>query len=469
MTQQPPSTLIGRLVTDLDDTHSRAYITVALLFYIVPVILVSVLFLSASTSVRFDSAYVALLWVAIVIFPLMLTFGVFIVYRATYSNRHHNPVDGIGTAQSDSQDSDNAPLSGIAAALGNGVKAGNAASKVSNTEEWINKALDWRRFLMPLCLLNMFITLTLGVLLFADISSSAVGDIEDVPPNTIIFGFYDVQLYFLDDFIRIPGTLFYIAMFGYLTHFLEMTRRRYVSRNLVPRFYLISSFRFLQVLITAVIVFFAMQPVITDPYMMMVIAFVVGMFPLQLLTPVVDGARSRLGIATQSKLPITLINGIDNTLESLLQEENIDSIQVLATMNIREINRRTAIPKDTLENWKRQAKLFYLLGTEDLIYRFIRMGINDFDDLIVLVQNKESTPGQGGRFLEDFTHAMSIKSDEDAAASREYWRVMRDVLIQEYLREFPEAVDQLGINNGGATLEVMVTETPPQPSASTLP
>ncbi|MEQ9032556.1 MAG: hypothetical protein RLP44_27805, partial [Aggregatilineales bacterium] len=309
---------------------------------------------------------------------------------------------------------------------------------------------DWSRFLMPLCLLNMFITLTGGFLLFLDLSWATDADLY--LRNDIIFGYYDFTLFFGTTIIKIPGSVFYLGLLGFMVQFLEVTRRRYVSRNLVPRFYLMSSFRLLQVVITVVVVFVFQLLLFseieningfdyitaTDPALSLVTAFLVGMFPLQLLTSFTERIRERLGMSTGEKLPITLINGIDNTLESLLQEENVDSTHILATSDINEINRRTAIPVSALKSWQNQAKLLNLLGKENLIHRFARMGINDFDDLLVLAENMDEPHVDNTAFKNDFTRAMKIKSDDEAIGDDSFWRILMLVLIREYHAEYPE-------------------------------
>jgi len=190
-------------------------------------------------------------------------------------------------------------------------------------------------------------------------------------------------------------------------------------------------------------------------------AFLVGMFPLQVVTPVLESTRARLGMDVAKGLPITLINGIDSTLESLLQEENIDSVQILATTQVEELHKRTAIPKAALADWRSQARLFNALGTEVLIHRFARIGINDIDDLGILVPqvaamatvNVPSTPTAEGAapsattttvdginsiLIADFTEAMIIEPDEKAMATKGYWRVLIQVLVQEYLKKKAE-------------------------------
>jgi hypothetical protein len=107
---------------------------IALLIYFVPVALVSILFIVVSTAYEFDLTFIGLVWVAIVILPLVTTVGVFIAYRGTYATR---PIGSTGLARQRSEEE-------------------------QQWDQVLNKALDWNRFLMPLSILNMFITLVGG-------------------------------------------------------------------------------------------------------------------------------------------------------------------------------------------------------------------------------------------------------------------------------------------------------------------
>lgn len=405
---------LNSLIKNLDDYRSSVYVLAALLFYFIPVILISVLLTDRALDKAYFLEFIGLFLIVIVVFPLMLTFGVLIVYRAAYSSRTY-------------------------------VGRQNSAVALSEEEQqWgyvINRALDWHRYLMPLCLLNMFITVIGGYLLVADIGSA----------DDFYFGVYTVPLVYMTtvegeindtNTVGIPGSVFWMGMAGYLFQYLETTRRRYVSRNIVPDFYLMSAFRLLQVMVAVVVVFLALIVIIPDPpdHLVLLSAFVVGMFPSQMLSPVIGEVRKRLGMTVHKELPLTLINGIDNTLESLLQEENIDSVQILATTKVAEIHKRTLIPERTLKNWQRQARLFNVLGTQTLIDRFARIGINDFDDLSVLAGIIGVLPDEHEKreaFRDDFTSAMLPKSDEDGMNTDAYWRVLVQVLIREYLAEFP--------------------------------
>jgi hypothetical protein len=375
------------------------------------VALISILFVRVSVANELEGTFISLIWVAIVILPLVTTVGVFITYRGTYMTRPSGSTTGALRHQRSQEE--------------------------QQWERVINKALDWNRFLMPLAILNMFITLVGGFFLYADIAIS--GDIH--------FGAYTMSLVFatnIEDMtltalntIGVPSSIFYLGLLGFFVQFLEMTRRRYVSRNLVPRFYLTSAFRLVHVCVTVVVIYLFLTILFGNPSreLVLVSAFVVGMFPLQLLAPVVDFVRQRMGVSAPRELSLMLIDGIDNTLESLLQEENIDSVQMLATTEAEEIHKRTAIPVRTLQSWQRQARLFHALGTEDLIHRFARIGINDFDDLGVLEANFGEQGIDGPAFSADFTSAMKIKADDEAISTEAFWKVLVQVLIREYRAE----------------------------------
>lgn len=439
-------TLSQKIGKTLQNNRSPLYTVVALLFYAVPVVIISLLLIDVVNQTQdtvkevqlANPAFVALTWVIIVFFPLMLTFGVFIVYRSTYSTRAYLNIDEDKSEE-------------------------NLTEEETQWNSVINRALDWHRFLLPLSLLNMFITVITGLLLYIDIQTTGSFWLGATTLPLVVIDDIGVVDITTNNTIGIPGSVFYLGLIGFLFQFLESTRRRYVSRNIVPRFYLISAFRVLQVMMVVVIVFLAVQILIPDPPLEVTLlaAFLVGMFPLQVVTPVLESTRARLGMDVAKGLPITLINGIDSTLESLLQEENIDSVQILATTQVEELHKRTAIPKAALADWRSQARLFNALGTEVLIHRFARIGINDIDDLGILVPqvaamatvNVPSTPTAEGAapsattttvdginsiLIADFTEAMIIEPDEKAMATKGYWRVLIQVLVQEYLKKKAE-------------------------------
>jgi hypothetical protein len=346
--------------------------------------------------------YFFLIWLGMVWLPLLLTIGVFVVYRNTYRHRFTDPT----------------------------------SSAIDRDNEWqtvISKALEWKRFALPLSFFSLFVTVIPIFLLSNDISAFELASGEGRFIGAAYLPLLDVD---------ISTTVFYFGYLGFIIYFLETTRRRYVSRNLVPHFYMTSAFRFLYVtiIIPVFVVFFTNsvtpliegQPTGLDNPYLLIASFVVGMFPLQLLAPIIESVRKRLGMASYDQLSITIIQGIDNTIESLLQEENIDSVQVLAMTNKQEIHQRTAIPEKVIAEWQNQAKLYHVLGTEELIRRFARIGINDFDDLKILAKNGQIHATASSRFIESFKQSMTIHDDHEAINQSAFWDVLIQVLIREY-------------------------------------
>jgi hypothetical protein len=390
------------------ESSSRFYVTATFLLYLIPVFIATLLFALGFSQFGLTPEgiiYFLLIWLGMVSLPLMVTLAVFIVYRNTYSLRF----------------------------------TGQKPTTISSENEWqivINKALEWQRFTLPLSFFNLFVTVIPIFLLWNDISA--------FDPSSER-GFVGASYLPLFDF-DISTTVFYFAYLGFIINFLEMTRRRYVSRNLVPHFYMTSAFRFLYVIfiIPVFVVFFnsSISPFIGEdtgvdnPYLV-VLSFVIGMFPLQLLSPVIERVRQRLGLVNYDQLSITIIQGIDNTIESLLQEENIDSVQLLAMSDANEIYLRTAIPKKVIADWQKQARLYHILGNEELIRRFARIGINDFDDLEIFVIDAEgrNRDPDTTKFFESFKKSMQVKEDKEAIDQEEFWEVLIQVLIREFKEE----------------------------------
>lgn len=419
-----------------NELNSRYALILPFVIYLIPVAIASILFGMVINryyeTTRDDAAYFFLIWLGVVAIPLIVTIGVFVVYRNTYRLRFTDKNRDI----------------------------------INNENEWqavISKALEWKRFALPFTFFNLFVTVVPMFLLSADISASFYRDDIDG-----LFGVAFIPLNAVD----IPTTIFYFGYLGFMIHFLEMTRRRYVSRNLVPHFYMTSAFQFLYVTILipvffvaftgtldATSAFFADEPTPTvstdtaetgtvdaenadsailaqyvppDIRNLLVLSFVIGMFPLQSLSPIVERIRERLGLATYKEISIRMIHGIDNTIESLLQEENIDSVQILAMTDVHEIHQRTAIPEKVIIEWQKQAKLYHILSDEELIHRFARIGINDFDDLEILATRAHRQELDPTLFFDSFKKSMQVKDPKEAINQEAFWEVLIQVLVREF-------------------------------------
>jgi len=388
------------------------YTTLVILLYVIPLIVVTVFYWQAASTdiVNFlDPLLFLIYWIGLVALPPILTVGVFVLYRNTYNQRPLAPV-GLKPAKA------TGPAGSTAAAD----EALRPQPKVTDHQrQWervYNKALDWRRFILPLCFFNLFATVTM------------------------IF-FASLELWYDGQPLPIPTAAFYFGFLGFTVYFLEMSRRRYISRNIVPHFYMSSSFRFLYVTIIVPVFYIFMQTFgiidLGGDNFALLASFIVGMFPLQLLTPVVERVRTRLGMNNPTELPVTLIRGVNNTIESILQEENIDSVQALAISDPYEIQMRTAVPLDVIMEWQRQAQLFHILGSEELIRRFARIGINDFEDLALLAdivdqQQTGDADTLTATFIENFKTSMQSGDDEATISNPAYWDVLLQVVAREY-------------------------------------
>ena len=375
---------------------------VASLLYLIAVTLSLSMMIPIAIRHGISTEFIGVLISLVTVLPLALTVGVFAAYRSAY--QRGGSVDQPDTAS-----------------LGEALK----------------KALAWRRYALPLSFLNLLITFFVGFLLYEDIRYTP-------SEGGVLLGAFSVPLNFGDTLLSVPTSLFYWAYAGFFVYTLEATRRRYITKNLVPHFYVSSAFRWVYASIAVVLVYFAVQlgvdmfsfsetlsGIMKKPEFLTLLAFAVGMSPIQMLNPVATAVRSKFGIPGTESLPLSLIDGIDHTLEAFLQEENVDSFQALATENASLIAKRTKIPEDTIKDWQEQARLLNVLGDVETINRFRRLGFREITDLKVLLDEVDLS-GKGKLSVEDLTKALSVKDNKEAKETPETWGVLIRILRQEY-------------------------------------
>jgi predicted RecB family nuclease len=164
------------------------------------------------------------------------------------------------------------------------------------------------------------------------------------------------------------------------------------------------------------------------------ISFLVGIFPEEWINLVVAKVRGWFGIASSETVPLSLIDGIDYTMEAYLNDVNIDSIQTLANLTDERIENLQGIDKDVVKDWQRQAKLYNAIDDRVVIERLHRIAINDIEDLKLFTEIKLAEDKIPEKNL------TSILVEEDinkARAKPEYWSVLIRVLKEEYDKQKP--------------------------------
>lgn len=299
----------------------------------------------------------------------------------------------------------------------------------------LNKAVDFSRYSKQLILLNILALLFLGYFIGADIRAAGIPGVR--------LGAFSIPLALGDEEIGVSTSLFYLAYAGFGIYYFEAVRRRFASYSLVPSFYVSLSFKWLYVSIAIVIIHMALElgselfsfsagiaGTIDKPESRLLIAFLVGIFPEEWINLVAAKVRGWFGIASAETLPLSLIEGIDYTMEAFLNDDaNIDSIRTLANLTEEEIGNLEGINKEVVRDWQKQAKLYNAVNDKIIIERLRRIAINDIEDLKLLTEIKLAEDKIPEKNL------TSILTEEDinkARAKPEYWSVLIRVLKQEH-------------------------------------
>lgn len=340
------------------------------------------------------------------VIPLMLTVGVFTAYRTIYIRRRSDTLE---------------------------------KTKENNYEaslKVIKKAVAWERFALPLSLLNFLIAFIGSFLITQDwISSSSL-----TPPG-FYPGAFEVPFQFGNEPITFPATLFYSGWMGFGLYLLESTRRRFLSENLVPGYYLSLAFKFLYVTFTIPLVYIFLkipgefffpnltQETIQRPATLLVISVMVGFFPNEWISYIASSFRGKIGITVTQSLPLSTIQGIDYTMEALLYEDNIDSIQTLASEPIEKLSNITKIDRNTISEWKKQAILLNVFNDQKTVDRLSRLGINDITDVEILKEQVDLTK----KITEEKVINLLSETDKDKLReNNDYWAFIIRLLLKEF-------------------------------------
>jgi hypothetical protein len=152
---------------------------------------------------------------------------------------------------------------------------------------------------------------------------------------------------------------------------------RFLRNDLSPRVYYVSSFKLLFAAVLSIIIYLiymlANNFVVDEtPPQILLLCFIAGVAPFQLLINFADANMSKLykGWSRRGKpgtRPIVQIEGIDSVTAERLSEEGISSMHELALCNPGQIARRTKFPEEYIQDWKDQAVL-YILSADVIIF-----------------------------------------------------------------------------------------------------
>lgn len=169
----------------------------------------------------------------------------------------------------------------------------------------------------------------------------------------------------------IPLLVVQWGFFGGLVYTSISLLNRFLRRDLAPRVYLLSSLRLLLSGVVAILIYFiyilsyATTPSVDTnslPPQILVLVFVAGVAPIQLLAHFADTQLSKVGWLKNRRVaggrPLTVLEGINAITAERLAEEGLDSVLHLALCNPYEIYQRTRFPVERVKDWKDQAILY---------------------------------------------------------------------------------------------------------------
>lgn len=184
-------------------------------------------------------------------------------------------------------------------------------------------------------------------------------------------------------------------MIGVWISMLGSIMRRYTIEHLVARTYLHGAMKILYAMIASALFFLAvlawpetLGQAEIDPvakrHLLVLFAFFAGMFPSTIIQWIERKLRVQLNLGGVMQFQLTEIQGLDPDLATFLYEEGVWSINDLASRNPDELAESIHLDRDLIMDWQKQARLIKELGDKNLVERFRRLGINDWDDLAVL-------------------------------------------------------------------------------------
>ncbi|NJN44762.1 MAG: hypothetical protein HC806_08625 [Anaerolineae bacterium] len=205
----------------------------------------------------------------------------------------------------------------------------------------------------------------------------------------------------LSKFVVIPSSIIEWGFLGAFIFILQDMMRRFIDRDLTPRFYFLSFIRIILALAASVLLFsviqagpasiyeisnykysstdgttFSVNPKdgINAVYWLLPICFTAGFFPIRTISFVTKAVFNWLSekkygqflkVNSQS-ISLQYVNGIDARIETRLSEEGISSSQILANNDLAHITGKTPFSTTTLLDWQDQAILFCNLGKNNL-------------------------------------------------------------------------------------------------------
>jgi hypothetical protein len=296
--------------------------------------------------------------------------------------------------------------------------------------------VSWNDYVLPMAIFILTVTIITTGIVFWDSRASAyyaeklsesqgrnvapsliVGR-SSVPIGLTLKGSWQVignerQYVIEETTIRVPTTIFWFAYIGALVSIVSSIMYRFVIKHLISRTYLNSTLRVLYAMVATLLLYIFVQAwpefvgqTNVDPleksHMVVLFAFLAGMFPWETIQRIAGRLRSMLGLGGRLQLPLTEIQGIDSTVAVFLNEEGVWSVADLAARSPVDVAQSTHLDPRVVGKWHNQARLYVQLGDLQVIRRLRRLGINEWDDLAFLEDVEiEVRPDELTRFVSE--------------------------------------------------------------------
>lgn len=258
--------------------------------------------------------------------------------------------------------------------------------------------VDIGNYVLEMSLLIVIMSLISSVLIYYDILATM--RLSRTP--ALYWGAGVIPTYFYTGTNTPPHPIFFPTMMLWMTYLgamastLLMIFQRFTVQHLVPRTYFNAALKYLfgmfasallYLLFKATPEFFGLNTAEVTPQtasMLLLLGFFAGMLPMNTIQIVVRRIGAWIGAGQDYELPVTLIQGINAQMAMFLNEEGIWSLVDLAQRDPEKLSARVHVDSEVIVHWKEQALLLLMLGTQENIEHFRKLGITSLAHLKAL-------------------------------------------------------------------------------------
>lgn len=217
--------------------------------------------------------------------------------------------------------------------------------------------------------------------------------------------------------IRFPLGVIMYAFWGAFIYNTSHFIRRIIDDDFVPRVVVLATLRITLAIFAAILIYFAFfsdvfkfkevdgnliaetQGETQAVGLLIVASFLTGLYPRRSMKMVSHWSAGRLSqmfpkMGKYTYTPLTIIQGITLEIEDRLNEEGIDSIQALATCDLRELKKKRSFPypDGTLADWMDQAKLALYFSDEAEFTAIQGLGIRTYSAVLEFQKTASKDP-----------------------------------------------------------------------------